>query len=112
MTEFPFLSEQQLHITDDDSSFVTFHPNLPVKWHVLFLRCEYMNNYMQRFTLEEGVPVVLEESDILKSTDVVIILEAHHCNTILAEKKPINRFGTFIKELNEELVSSGLHHIR
>lgn len=71
-----------------------------------------MNNDMQRFTLEEGVPVVLQENSILKSTDVVIILEAQHCNSILAEKKPINRFATFIKELNEELVSSGLHHIR
>lgn len=71
-----------------------------------------MDNNLQRFTLDEGVPVVLEENDILKSTDVVIILEAQHCNKILAEKKPVNRFGTFIKELNEELVSSGLHHIR
>lgn len=71
-----------------------------------------MNNNMESFSLEEGVPVVLEENDILKSTDVVIIIEAQHCNAILADKKPVNRFGTFIKELNEELVSSGLHHIR
>ena len=75
-------------------------------------RCEYMNNDMQLMTLEEGVPVVLEENNILKSTDVVVILEAHHCNTILGDKKPVNRFGTFIKELNEELQSSRLHNVR
>lgn len=76
------------------------------------LRCEYMNNDMQLMTLEEGVPVVLEENDILKSTDVVIIVEAQHCNAILSEKKPVSRFATFIKELNEELQSSGLHDVR
>ncbi|KAK8388249.1 hypothetical protein O3P69_020263 [Scylla paramamosain] len=51
-------------------------------------RCKYMNDNMQLMTLRRGVPVVLEEEDILKSTDIVIILEAQHCNTILSEKKP------------------------
>lgn len=71
-----------------------------------------MNNDMQPRTLEEGVPVVLEEDDILKSSDVVIIVEAQHCNTILGDKKPVNRFATFIKEMDEELQSSGLHDVR
>ncbi|KAG0700405.1 Apolipophorin [Chionoecetes opilio] len=77
--------------------------SIPIKIPSYCVQCEYMNNDMQTMTLEEGVPVVLEQHDILKSTDVVIIIEAQHCNAILSEKKPVNRFGTFIKEINEEL---------
>ncbi|KAK8390621.1 hypothetical protein O3P69_010366 [Scylla paramamosain] len=86
--------------------------SIPIKIPSYCVQCKYMNDNMQLMTLEEGVPVVLEEEDILKSTDIVIILEAQHCNTILSEKKPVSRFGTFIKELNEELQNSGLHNIR
>ncbi|KAG7155845.1 Apolipophorins-like 6 [Homarus americanus] len=86
--------------------------NIPTKIPVFCVQCEYMTNDGETRTLEEGTSVVLEQEEILMSTDVVILVEARSCNTILAQKKPLNRFHTFITRMNEELEANDLRLVR
>lgn len=75
-------------------------------------RCEYTTNSGVKRILEEGHDVVLEKEEILKSTDVVLLVEARHCNKMLTQKKPLNRFDRFIHVVNDELASKGLRDVR
>ncbi|KAK8724166.1 hypothetical protein OTU49_011250 [Cherax quadricarinatus] len=86
--------------------------HIPVKIPVFCVQCEYMTNDGEMKALEEGTSIMLEKEEILKSTDVVFLVEARACNKVLAEKKPLNRFDTFISVMNEELEANGLRLVR
>ncbi|XP_069195444.1 LOW QUALITY PROTEIN: uncharacterized protein [Procambarus clarkii] len=86
--------------------------SIPVKIPVFCVQCEYMTNDGQTKTLEEGTSVMLERDEILRSTDVVLLVEARACNLALAEKKPLNRFDAFIHVMNEELETNGFRLVR
>ncbi|XP_071518164.1 uncharacterized protein [Panulirus ornatus] len=86
--------------------------NIPVKIPVFCVQCDYMTDDGVTRTLEEGTSIVLDKEEILKSTDVVLLVEAGECNMILTEKKPVNRFETFISVVNEELEANGIRLVR
>ncbi|KAK7070067.1 hypothetical protein SK128_012864, partial [Halocaridina rubra] len=86
--------------------------SIPVKIPVFCVQCEYTTSDGEIHTLEEGTSTILEKEEVLKSTDVVLLVEASGCNEILSMKKPINAFEVFINVINEELMKSGIMSAR
>lgn len=86
--------------------------NIPVKIPVFCVECVYETDDGETHTLEEGTSTMLEVDDILKSTDVVLLVEDGACNKGFASKKPLNRFESFINAMDEELAKNGLRNVR
>jgi len=77
---------------------------IPIKIPVFCTHCTYMTNSKAVKKLEEGKSVMLSRSEVLQSTDVVILMEARECNKEFSIKKRLHKF---ISVVTEELTKNG-----